>query len=165
MFGGDAMRLLLPPWAPNLHPLLVHFPIALLFTGAGIDALALLLPVRARAFLREVSTALYVLGAVAALAAYLTGRAASQTVLVPGMAQPLVTAHWNWALWTVSYFGGLAAVRLALLTRSRLGGGTVAALAVASLVGLGLLYGTAERGARLVYEHGVGVGVLPPAAP
>ena len=163
MMSG-AIRWLLPVWAPNVHPLLVHFPIALLFTGVLIDIVAVPLPVRARDFLRHVGTALYCLGAFAAFATYLTGRAASQTVLVPGMADALVKAHWDWAFWTVWYFAGLAVVRLALLIRSALGGRTIAVLAVAGLFGLGLIYGTAERGAELVYEHGVGVRVLPTGA-
>ena len=28
---------LIPGWAPNLHSLVVHFPIALLLTAAGLD--------------------------------------------------------------------------------------------------------------------------------
>lgn len=155
-------RYLVPAWAPNVHPMFVHFPIALLFTGVLIDVVAMPLPARARETLRHVATVLCCVGAIAALVTYFTGRAASQTVLVPGMAQALVKAHWDWALGTVWYFGGLTTVRLTLLlTSSPLGTRTMAALVVAGGLGLGLLYETAARGAELVYEQGVGVGVLP----
>lgn len=32
---------LVPEWAPNVHPLIVHFPIALLFAAVLVDAAAL----------------------------------------------------------------------------------------------------------------------------
>jgi uncharacterized membrane protein len=28
---------LVPDWAPNIHPLLVHFPIALLYAAIAVD--------------------------------------------------------------------------------------------------------------------------------
>ena len=155
-----AMRFV-PAWAPNVHPMLVHFPIALLFTGVVIDVVAFPLPARTREPLRNMATVLYCVGALAALATYLTGRAASQTVLVPGMAQALIKTHWDWAFWTLWYFAGLAAARVVLLvTCSPLRTRTLAALVGGGLLGLVLLYETADRGAELVYRHGVGVGVL-----
>ena len=35
---------LLPPWAPNLHPIVVHFPIAWLTAALIVDLIALVLP-------------------------------------------------------------------------------------------------------------------------
>jgi uncharacterized membrane protein len=67
-----------PGWAPNLHPVLVHFPLALLATAAVVDLGGWLL--RRNRRLRDAATLLYVIGTLAALAAYLSGRAASQTV-------------------------------------------------------------------------------------
>ena len=62
--------------------------------------------------------------------------------------QLLRAAHWNFARKTV---------RLTLLwTCSPLGTRITRALVVAGLLGLGLLYETAVRGAELVFEHGVG---------
>ena len=154
---------LVPAWAPNVHPMVVHFPIALLFTSVLLDLLAYSLPGRARVLLRDVGSVLGIIGAVAALVTYLTGRAAAQTVLIPGMAHALVNAHWEWAFWTLWYFAGLAVVRVAmLLLRGRaIGPRTTAALAITGLIGLGLLFETADRGAELVYGQGVGVGVIP----
>lgn len=153
---------LVPAWAPNVHPMFVHFPIALLFTSVLLDLLAYSLPGRARMLLRDVGSVLGVIGAIAALATYLTGRAAAQTVLTPGMAHALVNAHWEWAFWTLWYFAGLAVVRVVMLLTGRASSprGT-AALAITGLIGLGLLFETADRGAELVYGQGVGVGVIP----
>ena len=153
---------LVPAWAPNVHPMLVHFPIALLFTSVLLDLLAYSLPGRARVLLRNVGSVLGVMGAFAALATYLTGRAAAQTVLIPGMAHALVNAHWKWAFWTLWYFSGLALVRVVILVTGRvIGPRGTATLAVMGLIGLGLLFETADRGAELVYGQGVGVGVIP----
>ena len=158
------MNTLVPPWAPNVHPMFVHFPIALLFTSVLLDLLAYPLPGRARVMLRNAGAVVGVIGALAALATYLTGRAAAETVLIPGMAPALVNAHWQWALWTVWYFAGLATLRVAMLVTGRvIGPRATAALAVMGLIGLGLLFETADRGGELVYRYGVGVGVIPNA--
>ncbi len=156
---------LIPAWAPNAHPLLVHFPIALLITSVALDVTAYALSGKGRLLLRHVSAVLCVIGALAALATYMTGRDASQTVLIPGMAQGLVKDHWEWAFWTLCWFGGLAAVQVVLFMTGRTidGKTTSAALVLAGVVGLALLFKTGDLGGRLVYEQGVGVGVLPGA--
>jgi uncharacterized membrane protein len=147
---------LLPNWAPNVHPLLVHFPIALLITAAGLDVVGWVF--RRNRLLRHTATLMYVLGTGAACAAYWTGRAASQTIWLPGMAQAVVGEHWKWALRTVWFFTIVTAVRLWLLRPSRRdpGPAIVAAWVLVGLVGIGLLLETGDRGGRLVYQHGVG---------
>jgi len=145
-----------PNWAPNVHPLLVHFPIALLSAAVVVDLVAWGFG-RHRG-LRHAATLLYVLGTVSAVAAYLTGRAASQTVWLPGMAHAVVSEHWDWAWRTVWFFAVVTAARLVLLRPSRTdpGAAVVAALALVGLLGFGLLAETSDRGGRLVYQHGVG---------
>jgi uncharacterized membrane protein len=147
---------LVPDWAPNIHPLLVHFPIALLLTAAGLDVVGWVL--RRNRSLRQAATLLYVVGTGASVAAYVTGRAASQTLWFPGMAQAVVREHWDWAFRTVWFFSMATVVRLVLLRPSRREPSPViiAALALAGLVGIGLLLETGDRGGRLVYQHGVG---------
>jgi uncharacterized membrane protein len=146
---------LVPGWAPNIHPVLVHFPLALLGTAIALDLVGW--AVRCNKPLRDVATVLYVVGFGTALAVYFTGRAASQTVWIPGMAHAVVKDHWDWAFRTVWFFGVATLARLALLRRPDPSGGLVAALALAGLVGLGLLVATGDRGGRLVYQFGVGV--------
>ncbi len=146
----------LADWAPNPHALIVHLPIGLLVTAVAVDLIALLR--EDRATLGLVSTGLYVGGTVMLVVAYLTGRNAAPDVFTPGLAQAVVTQHWEQALWCVWYFGLVMAGRVALqLRHGRLGRGAAAALAVVGLGGMLLLTTTAELGARLVYQHGVGV--------
>lgn len=151
---------LLPSWAPNFHPLVVHFPIVLLITAAAIDLVDVLF--ERPAWLGAAATSLYVAGAASAVAAYLTGVQAGATVLTPGMTHPFVGDHRSWALVTASYFAVAAIVRLvarrAGFPRAR---SYRLLLLVVGLIGVVLLQQTAERGARLVYEHGVGVIAAP----
>jgi uncharacterized membrane protein len=138
--------------------MLVHFPIALLVAAVGTDLLALLLA--KQTWLRPMAASLYATGAVAAGVAYVTGLRAAAEVFVPGMAHPIVAEHRTWALATTVGAGAMTAARLALQrtsskTHVRIG------LVLAGLVLLLLVQQTAERGARLVYEQGVGVIAAP----
>ena len=149
---------MIPNWAPNIHPMLVHFPIVFLVSAVSTDLLALIL--RKQLWLRPMGTSLYVAGAVAAGVAYATGLQAAAEVFVPGMAHPIIAEHRTWGLATMAGAGAMAAARLALHRTSftrhiRIG------LVLVGLVVLLLVQQTAERGARLVYEQGVGVIAAP----
>ena len=148
----------LPEWAPNVHPLIVHFPIAILFVAALSDLLALTL--RRWGWLRLAATGLYVLGALSALAAFLTGRDAVEGMLLSVAANPVLTEHADWAERSVWFYGLLATARMAAEWR-RLGTRLIVhlPLALAGAFGLLLIAQTAERGAQMVYQHGVGVSM------
>jgi uncharacterized membrane protein len=147
---------LLPGWAPNIHPLVIHFPIVLLMTAAVVDLVDVAF--ERSPWLRAATTTLYVTGAISLIVAFVTGTQAGSTVLVPGMAYPVLKAHRLWALMTMTYCIVVAALRLALLRgdggRSRRR--RVALLGI-GLVSVFLIQQTAERGARLVYEFGTGI--------
>jgi len=156
------MTSLLPPWAPNLHPLVIHFPIALLIAGALLDFVDAFFARPAR--LTAAATSLQVLGVIGAVAAVVTGQQAAATVLTPGLAHPIVEQHRIWALATAGYFGALVSVRIAIeLAGVALTRWYRVLLVVAALAGVAALQQTAERGARLVFEYGVGVIGSPPA--
>jgi uncharacterized membrane protein len=145
-----------PSWAPNLHPLVIHFPIALLVVAVMADVVDNV--VGRPPWLATAGTALYTLGAVAAVIACVSGQQAADTVLLSGMAHSIVAAHRLWAFATTFYFGVLVMVRLALaFRRTPPGRGFRVFLLAAALIGVVGLQQTTERGARLVYEQGVGV--------
>lgn len=147
---------------PNLHPAVVHFPIALLVAAIGFDGACLLL--RRQAWLDRCAASLYALGALGAWAAFLAGGAAEEGLTgLSAEVGELVEQHEEWALRAVIAFALVGIARLAIAWRARHEGETRAlALRVpvllAALVGLWLLYETAERGGALVYQHAVAVG-------
>jgi uncharacterized membrane protein len=147
---------LIPSWAPNVHPLVIHFPIVLVMAAAVVDLVDV--AYGRSAWLKAATTTLYVTGAISLIVAYVTGTQAAATVLIPGMAHPVMTAHRQWALATMAFCLVLATLRLILL---RGDGGRSRRLRVAllgvGLVSVVLIQQTAERGARLVYEYGTGI--------
>lgn len=153
---------LIPAWAPNLHPLVVHFPIALLFAAGAVDLAGLLTPDRKP--VRDVATWLYIGGAATAVFAYFTGYTASQAGTFSPEVTVLVDDHRDWAFGATWLFAFFASLRLAmsysLRPRRAL---QIGAFAIA-LAGLGALAQTTLRGARLVFEQGLGVRAVASAA-
>lgn len=156
---------LIPSWAPNVHPLVIHFPIVLVLLALLLDAIAV---VRPSPGLAATAVAAYALGAFSALVAVLTGSDASGEVFIPGMAHPMVEDHQHWALATTIALITVAIVRGVIHAVGRQPGGRgrrIALLAVTLALAV-MVEQTAERGARLVYEEGIGVVAGPgPATP
>ncbi|MFB6231512.1 MAG: DUF2231 domain-containing protein [Salinibacter sp.] len=149
---------LIPDWAPNIHPMIVHFPIALIVGALGADIFSLVL--RRWEWLRPATVALYVVGGASAVVTYFTGTWAADAVSVPAEAQPVLTEHSNLAWWTMWFFGVYALVRLGthLWSRTR---GRIAVQGLLFVLALGgsyLLYETGDHGAKMVYKYGVGTG-------
>jgi uncharacterized membrane protein len=147
---------------PNVHPFLVHFPIAL-FTMALFLDLALVL--RFRYFWID-RAALLGLG-VSALSSFATAwsgklAADSLTPSLDGATAAAVASHGDWAFATVVLFFVVALLRIEAAWRDRdsssprLNRARLLALPLA-LVAEGCLLATAGRGGELVYRHGVGV--------
>jgi uncharacterized membrane protein len=131
---------MLPAWAPNLHPQVIHFPI-----------------IGRPRWLSSAATTLFALGAVSAIVACVSGQQALDTVLMPGMAHPIVQSHRTWAISTTVYFSVLTLIRIGVSVRGPLPRAYRVGLLVAALAGVAGLQQAAERGGRLVYEHGAGV--------
>ena len=148
----------------TLHPLLVHFPIGLIVTAAVVDLAAL--GTGPHSTLRRAATALYLAGAATLIAAYFTGRDDAALIRIPGPAHAVVDEHWTWALRTTVYLCLFAPARLGLELAGLLTGrGRWLPVVAGGLVGVLLLFQAAERGGRLVYEHGVGVAAPRALAP
>ena len=147
---------IIPEWAPNVHPLIVHFPIALLFVAALLDTIGLFL--KSQDTWKTSALVLYVLGALAAVAALFSGKQAADSVFLATEANALLTNHADMAHYVVYFFGGFALLRLIFFfTKLNERSGIRFVMYVLGLGGLVLVWATADRGAQMVFKYGVGV--------
>ena len=139
------------PDIEHLHPLVVHFPIALLLTAVAIEGLALILK---RQALHRVALWNLCLGTLGAAVAVFTGLEAAETAKHSFEIWQVMALHQRLGIATLIL--GLMASGLRLFTRDRLSARVrlfafALMLAMASTVAFG-----GYLGGRLVYEFGVG---------
>ncbi len=142
----------------NIHPLFVHFPVALLPSALVVQLLALW---RGDAFLHRMARGLVYMGTVGAIVAVATGFMATAKMGHEAPGHDLVHLHRDFMVATAALSVVLSA--LLFFIRARGGAsalvGTVGLIFVVGLLGLG-----ADRGGRLVFKHGIGVRFVPPPA-
>jgi uncharacterized membrane protein len=146
----------LPDWAPNVHPAIVHFPIALFVIGLVSDIVAL--TGFKREVLRRFSSTMYVLGGVATVATYFSGKNAADSVLPSAEANPALTEHADLGYYMLWFGVVYAVLRIVDLLLNKAGKLTIyVPVVVLGGAGFWLMFETAEHGAELVYKYGVGV--------
>ncbi|WP_136603888.1 DUF2231 domain-containing protein [Paenibacillus dokdonensis] len=142
-----------------LHPLIVHFPIVLLFLAAIVQILALWRP---RLF-DWPANALLGLGFISGIAAYMTGDGGEDYAKTAfGATGAMIHKHENIAFFTLVVFGVLLAikvlVRLPWIKKHFAAGIRWIAplLLIISLAGLILIYYTGHYGGEIVYHSSIG---------
>lgn len=140
---------------PNWHPLVVHFPIALILSAAALLLAARLLRSESlAATAATVGTWNLCLGAVAALFALGSGLGAVLGLDVGAAARQAISSHLKWAMFTTLLLVLLAVWRGAgAAARSRPSWIFLIVLLAASAA----LIVTGYRGGKNVFEYGVGV--------
>ncbi|MEW5926107.1 MAG: DUF2231 domain-containing protein [Gemmatimonadota bacterium] len=131
----------------ELHPALVHFPIALLPTALAADALGRL---SGSETLMETGRRIMPAAAASAAAAGVAGLISQQASEVPEGAHPYLVTHRNVNLGVI----GLTALLARKRARCRRPG---VGYLLAGLGTLATVAYTAYLGGHMVYEHGVGV--------
>ncbi|MCP4901968.1 MAG: hypothetical protein GY906_33810 [bacterium] len=148
---------------PNIHPAVVHYPIALLTLAFGLDLACIV--ARRQTWLDRAATLFYVVGTVSACLAYISGqRAAALMIGASGAAQVAMYDHEDIAKITLITFAVVASLRLIVTWQGRrdkaVKVGTLRVFAVVlALCGQVLILLTADRGGELVFRHGLGVTV------
>jgi len=138
-----------------LHPMIVHFPIALLITSVLFDAASHIFK---RESLRDGALWLLVLGLLGGIAASIAGDFAEEAAEKAGIAESLIETHESLAFVTMAIFGLLFLWRLIL--RNQFTGQLLAIYLLVATIGVGTLSATGYYGGDLVYEHGAGVNVV-----
>lgn len=166
----------LPTW-PNSHPLIVHFPVALLLVAPVFVALGLL-PRRGTGF-SLAALVLLLLGTLGAVVAVMSGEAAHEGGTLPAAAESVMERHEELAELARTVFIALTAgyAGILILPRAFPEPRRAAVRSVAGVLyllvyigGAVLLANAAHEGGRLVHEFGVRAAgpsgsPLPAAAP
>jgi uncharacterized membrane protein len=162
----------LPSW-DGLHPLIIHFPIALLLVAPVLVVVAALRPKNTRG-LQIAALILMLLGTAATFVAVATGEAAGKLAERTPEIKAVLESHEELAEATRVVFSVLTVLFAAIvfvpqLLRRDFGRITGMVLPLVFLVFYGagalLLINTAHNGGRLVHEFGVRAMVAPTAAP
>ncbi|MBV6643211.1 MAG: hypothetical protein KI791_21005, partial [Cyclobacteriaceae bacterium] len=103
------MKQLLPDWAPNIHPLIIHFPIALWLLATLFDLLSVIKP---NDSLKKTALSIYCIAALSALAAFLSGSQAINEVAIPFQGEVTAGKHSDWGHYTLYFFLFYAIIRL-----------------------------------------------------
>ncbi len=164
----------LPPWPAwySLHPLIIHFPIALLL----VSPLFLLIgvvrtPLKGRPYL-VAALILLLLGTASLFLSVRTGVAASELVDRTPPVEGLLLAHEALATETRNVFGTLSVIAVGVLVLPLLFGkadrllfSRILPLSFLAFYAVGIIFlvNTADAGGRLVHEFGVHSTISPRA--
>jgi uncharacterized membrane protein len=138
-----------------LHPMLVHFPIALLFVSVLFDLAS---KAFARDSLREGAHWLLGFGLIGGIAAAIAGSLAEHQAEKAGVPESLIETHETLAYMTLGIMAVLLLYRLVL--RNRFSPKAFAAYLAVATFGLVAVSATGHTGGNLVYEHGAGVNAV-----
>jgi uncharacterized membrane protein len=146
-----------------LHPIIIHFPIALLIAGLGVDIAGWILK---SDWLKRSATLLLILGSTGAAAAVWSGNVQEEMILKTPAIERTLETHSDSGELTMSLFLAIAATRAALLWMRRLTPRVHLLFIAAWVVCAGLLVRTAYYGGEMVFDLGAGVGAsaAPPVA-
>ena len=141
---------------PNIHPIIVHFPIVLIPLGFVVHLVCVFLK-RTDDFKIQIGI-FYLAATVSSAGAFLSGRQAADTVSVSAQANLVLSDHADLALWTLS-ISIVVSLLYGLWLRSKSLSFLLWAVLALSLVNVGFLIVTADHGGQLVYRFGTGVSL------
>jgi len=135
-----------------VHPIVVHFPIALFFTGVLFESLGFL---KRRDEFRRFGHWLLLLGMIAGIVAAGFGWWGEDAVKAAGVPEEAIDRHESFAVASLIAFGLLLIFRR--WARGRWSGRETAVYLAMAVAGLLLLATTGYFGGGLVYRYGAGV--------
>ena len=138
----------------HLHPMSVHFPIALLIVGFLSDIVGLLTK---RDFFTQAGFYLFTLGALGVIAAFITGSQAGDGIVEEGALNQALETHEGVAELTIWVVSSAAVFRIALFLLKKYSGVLKMVSLALGLLAVMAIARTGYYGGELVYKHAAGV--------
>lgn len=138
----------------KLHPMVVHFPVALLLTYVILELTGI---VFRKEFYQKAAHLILFLGVIGAFFAVLTGNQAFDAYEYwSDSNKELFNDHQTFANLTVWYFTGLLVLRTYLVVKKKFSTSFKYIILTLALLGFYLVYQTSKFGGELVTKFGVG---------
>ena len=138
----------------NLHPVVIHFPVALLFTYGIIDIIGIVFH---RQFLLKTALLLLILAVISAFLGVLTGnQAAAAFSSWTDKSLQVLNRHQTYASVVMWLSTAFLVLRIFLVVKKKFNGWIKYVFIVFALVLIFLLFKTGENGWEMVKKYGVG---------
>jgi len=138
----------------HLHPMIVHFPIALLIVGFLFDIAG---SITKRESFTQTAFYLIILGALGVIAAFITGDQAGSGITEEGALKQALENHEDAATLTIWIVSIAAAFRIALVLLKKFKGVLKMVSLALFLIAVLAIARTGYYGGELVYKHAAGV--------
>jgi uncharacterized membrane protein len=137
-----------------IHPMIVHFPIALFSTFVLLEVLWFIFK---KDWLKNSSILTLFIGLLSVIPALLSGEASAEAIENMQQVAELVESHETFAKLTGLTFLLVLIIKVFLIRTGKLNLKTNLIPFILSLVGIYFLIQTGLRGGELVYKHGAGI--------
>ncbi len=138
----------------HIHPMIVHFPIALLIVGLLADSIGLF---SKKDFFSKAGFYLLILGTLGVIAAYFSGNLAGDGVTEAGPLKQALETHEDAAELSILLISIAALVRIAFVAIKKYSGSLKWVAFALFLIGVLSIARTGYYGGELVYKHAAGV--------
>lgn len=145
----------------QLHPRIVHFPIAFFILYLFFETFGVLLK---KDFLLKAAFLILIAGVLTALIAVITGnqaQTAAKLLFTNGSdLNKLIELHEDYATLTLFYFSAVLFLRTYLVIKKKFDGNLKFVFIILGLIGFYLIYTTGIHGGDLVFKHGIGTQIF-----
>ena len=145
----------------ELHPRIVHFPIAFFILYLFFETFGVLLK---KDFLLKAAFLILIAGVLTALIAVITGnqaQTAAKLLFTNGSdLNKLIELHEDYATLTLFYFSAVLFLRIYLVIKKKFDGNLKFVFIILGLIGFYLIYTTGIHGGDLVFKHGIGTQIF-----
>ncbi len=144
----------------NLHPEIVHFPIALFFAYVLLEAIGILL--KKKAFSNAATVILFI-AVIFSVFAVLTGNSAEEYLKSFSPSREVLNIeeiHQTYATILMWYFTALLFLKIYFKTKKNLNFKRELIILILGILGLLFVYKTGEYGGKMVYDYGVGTKIF-----